>query len=159
MLRVLLPALFMLHFSAAAQSYFAPKVAAEKLQSHQSGLSELHLKLLARETPKGGYQKEWMRLAQQAFALEGVIACADAAWYYEQFEPQIVATQNQVNDPEQFFAQLTRLVALTSYRYERIAAQYEQKGCAQDGVRKAVVDGRAANERLRAPLKGIAPAK
>jgi hypothetical protein len=146
----------MLHFSAAAQSYFAPKVATEKLQSHQSGLSELHLKLLARETPKGGYQKEWKRLAQQAFALEGVIACADAAWYYEQFEPQIVATQNQVNDPEQFFAQLTRLVALTSYRYERIAAQYEQKGCAQDGVRKAVVDGRAANERLRAPLKGIA---
>jgi hypothetical protein len=116
-------------------------------------LSELHLKLLAR--PKGGYQKEWKRLAQQAFALEGVIACADAAWYYGQFEPQIVATQNQVNDPEQFFAQLTRLVALTSYRYERIAAQYEQKGCAQDGVRKAVVDGRAANERLRAPLKGI----
>ena len=159
MLRVLLPALFMLHFTAAAQSYFAPKVAAEKLQSHQSGLSELHLKLLARETPKGGYQKEWKRLAQQAFALEGVIACADAAWYYEQFEPQIVATQNQVNDPEQFFAQLTRLVALTSYRYERIAAQYEQKGCAQDGVRKAVVDGRAANERLRAPLKGITPAK
>ena len=157
MLRALLPALFMLHFSAAAQSYFAPKVAAEKLQSHQSGLSELHLKLLAR--PKGGYQKEWKRLAQKAFALEGVIACADAARYYGQFEPQIVATQNQVNDPEQFFAQLTRLVALTSYRYERIAAQYEQKGCAQDGVRKAVVDGRAANERLRAPLKGIAPAK
>ena len=153
--RALLPVLFLLPFAAAAQNYFAPKVAAEKLQSHPSGLSELHLKLLARETPKGGYQKEWKHLAQQAFALEGVIACADAAWYYEQFEPQIVATQNQVADPEQFFAQLTRLVALTSYRYERIAAQYEPKGCAQDGVRKAVVDGRAANERLRAPMKGI----
>jgi hypothetical protein len=46
-------------------------------------------------------------------------------------------------------------VALTSYRYERISAQYEQNACAQDGVRKAVLEGRAANERLRGPLKGI----
>ncbi|MEY3928064.1 MAG: hypothetical protein RJA97_1071 [Bacteroidota bacterium] len=155
MLRLLCSALLVLQFSASAQSYFTPQVATEKLQSHQSALSELHLKLLARESPKGGYERAWKRLALQAFALEGVIACADAVWYYEQFEPQIVATQNQVGDPEQFFAQLTRLVALTSYRYERISAQYEQKGCAQDGVRKAVVDGRAANERSRAPLKGI----
>ena len=155
MLRLLCSALFVLQFSASAQSYFTPQVATEKLQSHQSALSELHLKLLARETPKGGYERAWKRLALQAFALEGVIACADAVWFYEHFEPQIVATQNQVGDPEQFFAQLTRLVALTSYRYERISAQYEQKACAQDGVRKAVVDGRAANERSRAPLKGI----
>lgn len=143
----------------SAQNYFSASAAAQKLQSHQAKLSELHLRLLARETPKGGYEAKWKALYAEGLALEGVMACADAEWYYGQFEPQMVATQNEVGDPEQFFAQLTRLVALTSYRYERLAAQYEQKGCAKDGVRKAVVDGRAAHERLRAPLKGIPPGK
>ena len=39
--------------------------------------------------------------------------------------------------------------------YEEVAADYERKGCARDGVRKVVLEGRAANERLRPALKGV----
>lgn len=139
------------------KSYFSSNSAAQKLQSHQTKLSELHLKLLSRERVKGGYESQWKKIYQEALGLEGVLACADSEWYYAQFEPQVYRAQGaSVSDPQEFFNELTRLVALTSYKYEAIAAAYERNGCAADGVRQAVRAGRTAQERLRPALKGIA---
>jgi len=144
----------------SAQSYFSPAAAAQKLQSHQGKLSELHLKLLARETVKEGYESRWKKIYNESLALEGVLVCADSEWYYQQFEPQVYRTQGaSTSDPEEFFNELTRLVALTSYKYEAIAAAYERKRCDKDGVRSAVREGRAAHERPRPSLKGITSAE
>lgn len=154
---LLLPFIVLWSFTVSAQSYFSSNAAAQKLQSHQTKLSELHLKLLSRERAKGGFESQWKKIYQEALGLEGVLACADSEWYYNQFEPQFYRThESSGSDPEDFFNELTRLVALTSYKYEVIVAEYEGKGCASDGVRRAVREGRAAHERLRPALKGIA---
>lgn len=159
MRKLLLPIIVIWSVTMSAQSYFSPTAAAQKLQSHQGKLSELHLKLLARETVKGGYESQWKKIYNEALALEGVLACADSDWYYQQFEPQVYRAQEvSGSDPDLFFNELTRLVALTSYKYEAIAAAYERKRCDKDGVRSAVRDGRAAHERLRPALKGITAA-
>lgn len=156
MRNLILPLIALWSSSLSAQSYFSSETAAQKLQSHQTMLSELHLKLLAREAPAGGFEAPWKKIYREALNLEGVIACAQPEWYYGQFEPQVYRTQGaSVSDPELFYQELTRLVALTSYMYEEVAADYERKGCARDGVRKAVLEGRAANERLRPALKGV----
>jgi len=154
---LLLPFIVLWSFTVSAQSYFSSNAAAQKLQSHQTKLSELHLKLLSRERAKGGFESQWKKIYQEALGLEGVLACADSEWYYNQFEPQFYRThESSGSDPEDFFNELTRLVALTSYKYEVIVAEYEGKGCASDGVRRAVREGRASHERLRPALKGIA---
>ncbi|KRO69806.1 MAG: hypothetical protein ABR83_05800 [Cryomorphaceae bacterium BACL18 MAG-120924-bin36] len=153
---ILLPLVVLWSFTLSAQSYFSSNAAAQKLQSHQTKLSELHLKLLSRERAKGGFESQWKKIYQEALGLEGVLACADSEWYYTQYEPQVYRTQGaSVSDPEAFFNELTRLVALTSYKYEAIAAAYERNGCASEGVRQAVHAGRKAHERLRPALKGI----
>jgi hypothetical protein len=153
---LLLPLVVLWSFAMSAQSYFSPDAAAQKLQNHQGKLSELHLKLLAREAVKGGYEAQWKKIYKEALALEGILACADSDWYYQQFEPQLYRAQDAANlDPELFFNELTRLVALTSYKYEAIGAAYERGGCAKDGVREAVRAGRAAHVRPRPALKGI----
>lgn len=128
------------------------------LRSHQAQLSELHLKLLARETPKGGYESRWKSLLKEAQSLEGILACADSEWFYGQFEPQVYRAQERVAEPEVFFAELTKLVALTSYRFEAFAARYAQLNCAQNGVKDAVMNGRQGSKRPRPALKGVAPA-
>jgi hypothetical protein len=155
MRNLLLPLIALWSVTMSAQSYFSANSAAQKLQAHQTKLSELHLKLLSRETPKGGFEAPWKKIYLEALQLEGIIACARSEWYYTQFEPQVYRTQGaSVSDPDQFYQELTRLVALTSYMYEEVAAAYERNGCAQDGARAAVLQGRAAHERLRPALKG-----
>ena len=157
MRRLMLFLIVLWSYEMSAQSYFSSKAAEQKLQSHQTKLGELQLKLLSRETFKGSDESLWKKVYQEALGLEGVLACADSEWYYTQYEPQVYRTQEaSVSEPEEFFNQLTRLVALTSYKYEAIAAAYERNGCASDGVRQAVRAGRAAHERLRPALKGIA---
>lgn len=122
-MRMLLLSLIVLwSFTLSAQSYFSSNPAAHKLQSHQTKLSELHLKLLSHERAKGGYESHWKKVYQEAIGLEGILACTDSLWYYTQFEPQVYRAQKaSVSDPEQFFNELSRLVALTSYKYEAIA--------------------------------------
>jgi hypothetical protein len=115
------------------------------------------LALLSKEAATRDYQAQWKRIFREAQELEGILACADSEWYYGRFEPQVYRTQSATfEEPEQFFNELTRLVALSSYTFESLAAAYESKGCSRDGVRAAVQAGRAAHERLRQPLKGIA---
>jgi hypothetical protein len=157
MRRLMLFLIVLWSYEMSAQSYFSSNAAAQKLETHQTRLSELHLKLLSRETPKGGFEAQWKKVYNETLNLEGILACADSEWYYNQFEPQFYRThESSGSDPEDFFNELTRLVALTSYKYEVIVAEYEGKGCASDGVRRAVREGRAAHERLRPALKGIA---
>ncbi len=159
MRKLLLPFVVIWSVTMSAQSYLSPAAAAQKLQNHQGKLSELHLKLLARETVNGGYESQWKNIFKDALALEGVLACADSDWYYEQFEPQAYrAHEVSGSDPDLFFNELTRLVALTSYKYEAIAAAYELKRCDKNGVQSAVREGRAAHERPRPSLKGITEA-
>lgn len=156
MRNLILPLIALWSSSLSAQSYFSSETAAQKLQSHQTMLTELHLKLLALEAPAGGFEAPWKKIYREALNLEGVIACAQPEWYYGQFEPQVYRTHGAaVSDPQLFYIELTKLVALTSFKYEEVAADYERKGCAQDGVRKAVLEGRVANERLRPALKGV----
>jgi hypothetical protein len=154
---VFLSLVLLCSFSLAAQSYFSVEQADGMLRGHQAKLSEFHLKLLAREAPKGGYASRWKALLKEVQTLEGIMACADADWFYGQFEPQVYRVQESVADPEVFFTELTKLVALTSYRFEAIAERYAQRGCAEDGVQAAVQRGRSHAERPRPELKGIAP--
>ncbi len=157
MRRIILPLIALCSVTLSAQNYYSADQATRMLQSHQAKLSELHLKLLARETPKGGYEAKWKSLLKEAQGLEGILACANSEWFYQQFEPQLYRTQEVVAEPEVFFAELTKLVALTSYQFEALAARYAQNNCTEDGVRSAVVKGRSLVERLRPELKGIAP--
>lgn len=90
---LLLPLIVVWSFTVSAQSYFSSNATAHKLQSHQTKLSELHLKVLSPERAKGGYESRWKKIYQQAIGLEGVLACADSVWYYTQFEPQVYRTQ------------------------------------------------------------------
>lgn len=120
---LLLPLIVVWSFTVSAQSYFGSNATAHKLQSHQTKLTELHFKLLFSERAKGGYESRWKKIYQQAIGLEGVLACADSVWYYTKFKPQVYRTQEaSVSDPEEFYNELTRLVALTSYKYEAIVA-------------------------------------
>jgi hypothetical protein len=155
MRRILLPLIALCSVTLSAQNYYSADQATRMLQSHQAKLSELHLKLLARETPKGGYEAKWKSLLKEAQGLEGILACANSEWFYQQFEPQLYRTQEVVAEPEVFFAELTKLVALTSYQFEALAAKYAQRNCAQDGVAAAVQSGRTQSERKRPALKGI----
>lgn len=155
MRRIILPLIALCSVTLSAQNYYSADQATRMLQSHQAKLSELHLKLLARETPKGGYEAKWKSLLKEAQGLEGILACADSKWFYQQFEPQLYRTQEVVAEPEVFFAELTKLVALTSYQFEALAAKYAQRNCAQDGVAAAVQSGRTQSERKRPALKGI----
>lgn len=110
-------------FTVSAQSYFGSNAAAHKLQSYQTKLTELHFKLLFSERAKGGYESRWKKIYHEAIGLEGVLACADSLWYYTQFEPQVYRTQEaSVSNPEEFYNELTRLMALISYKYEAIVA-------------------------------------
>ncbi|MEY4969500.1 MAG: hypothetical protein RLZZ261_1271 [Bacteroidota bacterium] len=139
----------------SAQNYYSAEQAARMLQSQQAKLSELHLKLLARETLKGGYESKWKSLLKDVQGLEGILACADSDWFYQQFEPQLYRTNEAGAEPEAFFAELTKLVALTSYQFEALSAKYAQRNCAQDGVASAVQIGRNKAVRKRPALKGI----
>ena len=150
----LLPLIAFLSVSAAAQNYLSPQEAERRLVAHQANLSELHLTLLAQEKPTGGHEARWKKLMHEGQALEGILACADAEWYYTKFEPQLYRVNEVLREPELFFGELTKLVALTSYRFEELAEQYQRADCANKGVTEAVRSGRAAHERLRPPLKG-----
>jgi hypothetical protein len=90
---LLLPLIALWSFTVSAQSYFGSNAPAHKLQSHQTKLTELHLKLLSPERAKGGYESHWKKIYQEAIGLEGILACADSLWYYTQFEPQVYRTQ------------------------------------------------------------------
>jgi hypothetical protein len=59
---VFLSLVLLCSFSLAAQSYFSAEQADGMLRGHQAKLSEFHLKLLAREAPKGGYESRWKAL-------------------------------------------------------------------------------------------------
>ncbi len=119
---LLLPLIGLWSFTMSAQSYFGSNAAAHKLQSYQTKLTELHFKLLS-ERAKGGYESRWKKIYQQAIGLEGVLACADSVWYYTKFKPQVYRTQEaSVSNPEEFYNELTRLMALISYKFEAIVA-------------------------------------
>lgn len=155
MRRILLPLIALCSVTLSAQNYYSADQVMRRLQSHQAKLSELHLKLLARETPKGGHEAKRKSLLKEAQGLEGILACANSEWFYQQVEPQLYRTQEAGAEPELFFAELSKLVALTSYQFEALATKYAQLNCAQDGIAAAVQRGRRQSERKRPALKGI----
>ena len=75
---LLLPLIVVWSFTVSAQSYFSSNATAHKLQSHQTKLSELHLKVLSPERAKGGYESRWKKIYQEAIGLEGILACAES---------------------------------------------------------------------------------